>query len=97
MSRRLRLGRLVQYDDADWQSRWYWQDQQEDALNLHTPLAEPELPGRWERYLKAEQDDQLYEDRVLRRTVSRALADRETARPVREHQPGQSHDPKEIA
>jgi len=79
MSRRLRLGRLVQATDADWRDRWYWQDQAEDAQDIHTPLYEPELPGRWERYLRAEQDDQLQDDRALRLTVSRALAQHETA------------------
>lgn len=96
--RRLRLGRIVQHEDADWHMRWYWQDQAEDTQDIHTPLYEPTatLNARWERYLKAEQEDQLEDDLALRRTVSRALADNEMARRVRTHQPGQ-RDPKEAA
>ncbi len=100
MSRPWKLGRFVEVADADYRHRWYWQDQQEDAAaDLYTQVvAEPELPARWEHYVRAEQEDQLADDRQLRRAISRALAKatHKTARVVVTHQAGQ-HDPEEVA
>jgi len=99
MTRRLRLGRLVQHTDADWRERRYWEDQLEDTQDVHTPLQETPatLDARWRHYLRSEQQDQLEDDLALRRVISRALATyNTTAGEVVGHQAGR-RDPEEAA